>query len=116
MARWAGVREVVLRQEGHPAPNGLGAIRVIRSTGVVVEEEITAFDPPKRLAYQMVPGLLFRDYQAEVQLDACPKGTAVRWRVRLSPRFPGTGWLLHRAVQRALTTMLTRLAEHRFGV
>ncbi len=46
---WAGVQEVVLRQQGDPPPDGLGAIRVIRSRGIAIEEEVTAFTPPERM-------------------------------------------------------------------
>ena len=44
--QWAGVKEVVLRQQGSPAPNGVGASRVLRSRGIAVEEEVIAFEPP----------------------------------------------------------------------
>src|SRR5258705_10505009 len=54
--RWAGVKEVVLRQTGDPPPNGLGAIRVIRARGMAFEEEITAFEPPRRMGYRLVAG------------------------------------------------------------
>ncbi len=116
MARWAGVKEVVLRQQGYPPPNGLGAIRVIRSTGVVIEEEITAFEPPKRLGYQMAPGMLFRAYEAEVLLEPSARGTTVTWRARLEPRIPGTGWLLRGAAERALGDLLSRLTRYPFGL
>ena len=53
LADWSGAREVVLRQEGDPPPNGLGAIRVVRGAGLAIEEEITSFDPPKRIRYRL---------------------------------------------------------------
>ena len=108
---WAGVKEVVLRQQGHPAPNGLGAIRVIRASGLAIEEEITAFDPPKRMAYRLVAGAPVRDHSGEVRFDAEGSGTRVTWTIRFRPLIPGTGWLLRRALERGLRGVLTALAE-----
>lgn len=108
--RWAGVREVVLRQRGDPPPNGLGAIRVIRSNGVAIEEEITFFDPPQRMSYRLVGGLPVHDYSGEVRLEPSEGGTAVRWSVRFRPWVPGTGRLLRLALERTLGSVLERLA------
>jgi uncharacterized protein YndB with AHSA1/START domain len=107
--RWAGFKEVVLRQPGDPPPNGLGAIRVLRHAGVAIEEEVTAFEPPARLAYRVVAGLPLRDHHAEVRFSAEPAGTAVLWSVRFRPLVPGTGWLLRRAVTHKLADILHRL-------
>lgn len=108
---WAGVKEVVLRQQGHPAPNGLGAIRVIRQAGMAIEEEITAFDPPKRMAYRLVAGAPVRDHSGEVRFEADGAGTRVTWKVSFRPLIPGTGWLLRRALERGLQTVLASLAR-----
>jgi uncharacterized protein YndB with AHSA1/START domain len=107
--RWAGVKEVVLRQAGDPPPDGLGAIRVIRSRGIAIEEEVTAFDPPKRVAYRMVAGLPVRDFCGEVCFGAADGGTRIRWTVRFRARVPGTGPLLRRLVARMLGDVLERL-------
>ena len=112
--RWAGVKEVVLRQQGDPPPDGLGAIRVVRSGGVAVEEEITGFDPPKRLTYRLVAGIPVRDHEAEVRFDVCDSGTRLTWRVRFEPRIPGTGGILARLLRRSLRGTLDRLARVEF--
>jgi uncharacterized protein YndB with AHSA1/START domain len=114
MTRWAGVKEVVLREQGQPAPNGVGAIRVLRKSGVVIEEEITGFEPPARLAYRQPPGAIFRAYEGEVRLEPSPVGTALTWRAHFEPRVPGTGPLLRWAVQRTLRDMADRLAKYPF--
>ncbi len=108
---WAGVKEVVLRQQGTPPPNGLGAIRVIRQAGMAIEEEITAFDPPKRMAYRLVAGAPVRDHSGEVLFDADGAGTRVTWKVRCRPLIPGTGWLIRRALESGLRDVLARLAK-----
>ena len=113
--RWAGVREVVLRQQGDPPPNGIGAIRVIRQGGLAIEEEITAFDAPKRMAYRMTAGAPVRDYNAEIRLEEAGTGTRVTWTVEFRPRIPLTGGLLERALRRSLGDVLARLARLDFG-
>ena len=111
---WAGVKEVVLRQQGDPPPDGLGAIRVVRSRGFALEEEITSFDPPARLQSRMVGGLPVRDYRAEVGFEADGYATRVRWTVRFRPLIPGTGPLLRRLLDRSLGDVLRRLSLHSY--
>lgn len=108
--RWAGVKEVVLRQQGHPAPNGLGAIRVIRQSGMAIEEEVTGFEPGKRMTYRLVAGAPLRDHSGEVRFDPDGAGTRVTWKVRCRPLIPGTGWLIRRALEGAFRDILARLA------
>lgn len=110
--RWAGVREVVLRQTGDPPPNGLGAIRVIRARGMAIEEEITAFEPPHRMGYRLVAGAPVRDHAGEVRFEPDGAGTRVTWTVRFRPLVPGTGWLVRRMLERGLRDVLTALAEN----
>jgi hypothetical protein len=110
--RWAGVKEVVLRQTGDPPPNGLGAIRVIRARGMAFEEEITAFEPPRRMGYRLVAGAPVRDHAGEVRFDPDSAGTRVTWTIRFRPLVPGTGWLLRRVLERGIRDVLTALAEN----
>ena len=110
-ADWAGVREVVLRQEGDPPPNGLGAIRVLRLRGLALEEEILGFDPPKRMSYRLSAGLPIRDHAGEIELEPAGDGTALRWTVRFRPSVPGTGWLLRAALERGVRDVCDRLAR-----
>jgi uncharacterized protein YndB with AHSA1/START domain len=112
--RWAGVKEVVLRQQGDPPPNGLGSIRVIRSGGIAIEEEITAFDPPKRMAYRLIGGLPVKNYEAEVRFDESESGTAISWDISFQPRIPFTGALLARVMKSGLQDVLDRLARYQF--
>jgi hypothetical protein len=49
--RFDGIRRSELVEPGHPAPNGLGAVRRVWLGPFRFEEEITAFEPPRRLDY-----------------------------------------------------------------
>ena len=67
--RWAGIKEAVLRNEGFPPPNGVGAIRVFRQTGLAIEEEVTVFEPPRRLEYRLTAGAPIREHRGEMLLS-----------------------------------------------
>ena len=112
--RWAGVREVVLRQQGDPPPNGLGAIRVIRARGMAIEEEVTGFERPRRMSYRLVAGAPVRDHEGVVRFEPDGAGTRVTWSIRFRPLVPGTGWLLRRMLEGGLRDVLARLAM-KFG-
>jgi len=116
MPQWMPVREVVRRRPGTPDPNGVGAIRTLRGSGVVVEERITSFKPCEKLEYVVTEGVPIRDHRGEIQLTPLAQGTRVCWRVQFRPLIPGTGWLLERVVcssLRAGLSGLKRLAEDR---
>jgi uncharacterized protein YndB with AHSA1/START domain len=110
-AKWAGFHEAVVRQPGDPPPNGLGAIRVLRRSGVAIEEEITAYEPPRRLEYSLTAGLPVRDHRAEILREPTASGTALVWRTRFRPLVPGTGSLLRRLLERSLRTMVQALVR-----
>ncbi len=108
-ARWAGVKEAVLRHPGDPPPNGLGAIRVLRSAGLAIQEEIIAYDPPRRLEYVLTAGLPVREYRGEIETRARGAGTELVWKVCFRPLVPGTGWLLRKVIDGKLRGMVDAL-------
>ncbi len=111
MPSWFPSREVVRRRPGAPDANGVGAIRVVRSLGLAVEERVTAFKPRERLEYALTEGAPFSEYRGELTLAPCDDGTLVRWSVRLRPLIPGSGWILARVVARQLRRGLEGLAQ-----
>jgi uncharacterized protein YndB with AHSA1/START domain len=119
MPRWFPAREVVRRRPGAPDPNGVDAVRVVRTSGLAIEERVTAFEPGRRLAYVVSAGAPLRDHRGEVVLDAddaAGDATRVRWSVELRPLIPGTGWILSRTTDRLIRDGLEglrRFAESR---
>lgn len=111
MKRWMPVREVVRRRPGAPDPNGVGAVRAVRGMGLVIEEEVVAFEPGRRLGYRLIAGAPIRDHTGEVTLSAEGTGTRVRWSVGFRPMIPGTGRLLAFALERGLSQGLEKLAR-----
>src|SRR2546430_8980748 len=72
--RWAPFDEAVV-EEGA----GLGELRRFRTGRRTTRERITGFEPPHRLAYELVSGIPIRDYEAEVTLTPDDDGTVIRW-------------------------------------
>ena len=113
--QWSGLDEVVVRQPGSPAPGGLGMIRVLRQSGIAIEEEITVYEPPTRLGFQWVAGLPARACEGEVYFRRGSSGTVVEWRLAFRPWIPGTAGLLAGVLERAARDSLERLAASSFS-
>jgi uncharacterized protein YndB with AHSA1/START domain len=116
MPEWFPAREVVRHRPGEPDPNGIGAQRVVRISGLAIEEVVTAFKPCEHLEYAVVAGAPFVDHMADVILMNHGDGTRVRWCARLRPLVPGTGWLVKsnvtRTLERALAGLKTKAETH----
>jgi uncharacterized protein YndB with AHSA1/START domain len=112
---WSPNDTATLEREGDPAPDGVGAIRVMRTGKITVRERVVAFEPEKRLAYQLLSGLPVKDYQAEVVLT--PQGgdkgtTELVWRATFKPQLPLTGKWAKRRLQETLDQWSAALARH----
>jgi uncharacterized protein YndB with AHSA1/START domain len=111
MPEWFPAREVVRRRAGAPHPDGVGAVRVLRGSGLAVEEEITAFEPGSRLATVLLAGAPLRSARSEVRLAPELEGTRVRWSVEFEALVPGSAWLARRLLSRTLDRALAGLAR-----
>jgi uncharacterized protein YndB with AHSA1/START domain len=79
--RFEGIRRAELVKPGDPAPNGLGAVRWVWVGPLRFEEEITAFESPRRFDYLIrhVRPLPFRHEGASVRLEPDGTGTNAVW-------------------------------------
>ena len=111
MPEWFPAREVVRRRPGSPHPDGVGAVRVVRGSGLAVEEAVTAFEPGARLAWVLVAGAPLRRARGDVRVWEAPGGTRVRWSVEFDASVPGTTWLARRLLARTLARALDGLAR-----
>lgn len=87
-ARITRLRSAELEREGDPAPNGVGAIRVLRSVGPPLREEVIAYEPPSRFSYKILSGVPVRDHVGTVELSPTDGGTRVVYVVRMLPTVP----------------------------
>jgi uncharacterized protein YndB with AHSA1/START domain len=85
------VRRSELEREGEPAPNGVGAIRVLRSVGPPLREETIVYEPPRRFSYKLLSGAPLRDHVGTVALEPDGGGTKLTYAVRTHPTIPVVG-------------------------
>lgn len=112
-SEWSGLPGSRLVREGRPHRNGVGAVRTF--TGGV-REEVVDFEPPRRMTYRVVGGLVpFREHFGEVEFEPDGQGTRVVWRCRFEPLIPGTGWLLARGITGVFARALDGLGRRGFG-
>jgi Polyketide cyclase / dehydrase and lipid transport len=85
------VRKSELEREGEPAPNGVGAIRVLRSVGPPLREEVIVYEAPRRFSYKLLSGAPLRDHVGTVALEPQGEGTKITYAVRTNPTVPLVG-------------------------
>lgn len=100
------VRRVELEREGDPAPNGVGAIRVLRSVGPPLREEVLAFERPTRFSYTVLSGMPVRDHLGTVSLEPVDHGTRITYAVKTIPTVPVAGGVIVAGVKQAIKTLL----------
>jgi uncharacterized protein YndB with AHSA1/START domain len=86
MTRWAGARSVTIEQPGTVEPNGVGTIRVLKSWRGTIREEITEFEPPRRMGYTALSGLPVDNYNGAIELIPNNGSTQISWTVTFEPR------------------------------
>jgi Polyketide cyclase / dehydrase and lipid transport len=88
-AKLTPLRSSTLEREGEPAPNGVGAVRVLKLAGPPIREEVTEFDAPSRFAYKMLSGAPVKSHTGTVDLASSgAASTSVAWRVDSTPSIP----------------------------
>ena len=114
-SRWGAWRSAELEREGTPPPGGLGAVKALTSETrrpIVSREEVTVFEPPSRFGYKLLSGLPLRDYNAAITLtEAAGGGTDITWRSQFDGKYPLTGGMFRRALQKFTQDAAERLAR-----
>jgi uncharacterized protein YndB with AHSA1/START domain len=115
--RFDGVRRSELAETGEAAPNGVGAVRRIWFGPLRFDEEITAFEPPRRLDYVIrhVRGLPFRHAGGSIRLTPDGAGTHAVWTSSFEVPVPLVGSTIDRIfalrLERGFGDVLERSAE-----
>jgi uncharacterized protein YndB with AHSA1/START domain len=101
------LRSSTLEREGEPAPNGIGAVRVLKLAGPPIREEVTEFDAPSRFAYKMLSGAPVKSHTGTVELASSgAASTDVVWRVDSTPSIPVPAAVWAAAVRPAINLLL----------
>ena len=112
--RWAGLGQVKLAREGIPAPNGVGCVRVIKTAGVGVHEEIVSFERPRHMTYRLIKGPVpLKDHLGEVSFAPENGGTRLTWHCQFNSVIPGLGpaqrWFITRLFRQILEALAKQL-------
>ena len=86
MTKWAGARSVKIERTGAAIPNGVGTIRALKSWHGTVREEITGFEPERRMTYKGLSGVPAHDYRGVIELSDRDTRTRLSWSVSFQPR------------------------------
>ena len=95
---WAPIDSCELELPGRDEPEGLGAVRRLRSGRVTGHDEIVELIPDRRFSYTNRSSLPVRNYRGDVDLEPVAGGTTIRWVSTFDPKVSGTGWLMRRAL------------------
>jgi uncharacterized protein YndB with AHSA1/START domain len=106
-----GLRKSELEREGEPAPNGVGAVRVLTAVGPPLREEVIAYEPARRFSYKLLSGLPVRDHVGTVELTPSGAGTSVVYAVRTTPTLPIAGGVLVAGTKAAIKQILGAVAK-----
>jgi uncharacterized protein YndB with AHSA1/START domain len=107
----APLRKSELEREGEPAPNGVGAIRLLTAVGPPLREEVVAYEPAVRFSYKLLSGLPVRDHVGTVELTPSEGGTQVVYAVRSTPTLPLVGGAVFAATKLAVGRLLGGIAK-----
>jgi len=95
---WSPIDAFELERRGDSGPEGVGAVRVLRSGRVTGRDTIVELVPDRRLSYTHTSSLPVRDYRGDIDLTPVAGGTEIRWATSFEPKYPGTGGLLRRGL------------------
>jgi len=115
---WAGVMRSSLEREGDPAPDGVGAIRVLGPSLVGSREQVVEWDPPAHLGYVILSGMPVKNYRADIRLeekttsDGSPVTTVIEWSATFDPKVPGTGALMRTVLRAIISRFCSRAARY----
>ena len=111
---WSQFTHFRLERPGKGSPQGVGAIRELKTRISKVHEEITGFEPERRVSYRLLSGMPLRNYEAETLLTPRDGGTDIMWRSHFEPeRFAFFWrWLMRRVIA-GIAEDLARAAERR---
>jgi uncharacterized protein YndB with AHSA1/START domain len=90
-AEMTPLRRSELEREGRPAPNGVGAVRVLTAVGPPLREEVLVYERPTRFSYKVISGLPVRNHVGTVELSPEGEGTKLAYAVRMTPTVPLAG-------------------------
>ena len=109
---WGPIDSVELETPAAGDPEGVGAVRVLRSGKVEGRDTIAELVPDRRFSYTHASSLPVRNYRGDVDLTPVDGGTEIRWVSAFDPKYPGTGRRVRRGLDGFIAKLVNGLAEH----
>lgn len=111
-----GIKDSKLVKEGKKDKNGVGAVREIAAANAWFQEEITAYERPRRLDYLIIASRPPIEHKGgSVRLEPNGSGCTVTWTTTLGMKIPLIGALLDKLVvpqlERGLAGMLKNIDQ-----
>jgi uncharacterized protein YndB with AHSA1/START domain len=110
-AKITPLRKSTLEREGEPAPDGVGAIRVLSSVGPPLREEVIAYEPSTRFSYKLLSGAPVRDHVGTVELTPRESGTQVVYALHTTPTLPLVGGAVVAVVKLGIRQLLDGIVK-----
>lgn len=90
--RFRPIKASELLKEGDTDRNGVGAVRRLHSTGMRFDEEVTAYEWPRRLDYRIIDVSIPLEHDGgSISLEPAGEGTKVVWTSSFRITVPGLG-------------------------
>ena len=109
MGRWVGTPVSVIAA---PPDRGVGTVRRITAGPLRIDEEVVAWDPPRRMIYRVVRGLPLRHHRGEVRISPWGEGgSQLAWEITIVSGAPFVAEAIASVLERTINRGLMRLAE-----
>lgn len=109
---WGTWSSTTIETPGPDDPQGVGAVRRLRQAPVTSRERVTEVVPGERLGYELLSGLPFENYRAQVSLaDAAGGGTDITWRAEFDVAARVRGGVARKLLTRFYPDIVQRLAD-----
>jgi hypothetical protein len=109
---WGPLDSFELERPAPDEPEGLGAVRIFRRGKVEGRDTVAELVPDRRFSYTHVSKLPVKDYRADIDLTPRDGGTEIRWVAAFDPKYPGTGALVRRGLDRFIAENVNGLAAY----
>jgi hypothetical protein len=108
---WGPIDSFALERPGAGEPEGIGAVRVLRSGRVTGRDTIAELVADRRFSYTHASSLPVENYRGDVDLEPVAGGTEIRWVSEFDAKIPGTGALMRRALDGFVAKLVSGLAQ-----
>ncbi len=108
----AGPYPMEVVNEGDPALNGVGFVRLVTSGKRKVTERLEGIDPPHSYTYTFVDGApVKKGYIGKAEFFPNGNATQIRWSGAFDPKLPGSGWLIALMTKRIVNKIIDVIEE-----